>query len=104
MRCAGFLTSFVLLITLVNGVAQYRKNDVGRNDYGVTTSTQFYSTPQPTSISAVPTFSYPASNPYNSSMSPVSSPSIDYKSYTYIYTYPSPLQYISKITITNFVA
>ena len=97
MRCTSLLVAFVLLTTLVNGVVQYQKKDVGSKDYDITMATQFYNSPEPTSVSALPTSSYPASNSYNLS----TSPSTGYRTYTYIYTYPSPLQYISKITITN---
>ena len=82
---------------------QDQKYDVGSNSYDITTSSQSYYASKPTLTSAPPTPSSPASNPYNSSIPPVTSPSTSSTSYTYIYTYPSPLEYISKVTLINCV-
>ena len=98
MLCACLLTSFAWLFA--NGAAWHLKYNIGSTGYGVTTSTQFHRTSEPTFTSALPTPSYPASNP-NTSICPITSSSTDGQNYTYIYTYPSPLEYTSKITITN---
>ena len=94
MRCVVILTSFALLIAFANGVAQDPKN-IGDNDYYAITMP--YNPSEPTLISttsAIPTSSY--SDPYNSSVSMVTSPVITgYQNHTYIYTYPSPLEYTS---------
>jgi hypothetical protein len=97
MLHASLLTSFALLLAVVNGAPQDPEN-VGSKGYGFTMTTQFDKTAKPTLMSAPLTSSYPASNPYNLSISPETSRSTEY---TYIYTYPSPLEYISKISITK---